>query len=125
MLSISQFKERRKDRKRKQERHLILSAGNIAGTLKKILCLHVLKTLLYLKCPLVSKRIRCVVCLSSCLLLHIPFQLHSLQFILAKCPIRLLKYYTGNWNCRQQIIISNLNLEAHIFLYPGGGRKTK
>ena len=104
--------------------YLILSAGKIAGTLNMCLCPHVSKTLLYSKCSLVSKFIRCIVCLSICLLLHIPFQLHSLQFILAKCPIRLLKYYTGNWNCRLQII-SYLNLEAHIFRYPGAGRKTK
>ena len=38
--------------------------------------MDLLKTLLYFKCPLVSKFICCVVCLLSCLLLHVPFQLH-------------------------------------------------
>ena len=89
--SLSLFNSKKEERKEKEKGHLylILSAGNIAGTLNMCLCPHVLKTLLYFKCHPVSKLIRCVVCLSSCLLLHIPFQLHSLQFILAKCPIRL------------------------------------
>ena len=86
----SRVKTEKREKKRK-ERHLYLSlsAGNIAGVLNICLCAHVLKTLLYFKCPFMSKLIRCVVCLSSCLLLHVPFQLHLLQFILAKCPICL------------------------------------
>ena len=52
------------------------------------------------------------------------FQLHSLQFILAECLIRLLKNYTGNWNGRLQWIIFYLNLEVHVFpLSEGIGRR--
>ena len=56
------FAKTEKREKKTKERHLCLSlaAGNIAGTLNICLCPHVLKTLLYFKCPLVSKIIRCV-----------------------------------------------------------------
>ena len=47
--------------------------------------------------------IHCVVCQSSCLL-HVPFQLHSPQFILAKCPIRLLKILYGKLELSTTII---------------------
>ena len=126
-LSLSQFKERRKKRKRKKERYLylVLSAGNIARTLNMCLCPHVLKTLLYFKMsPRVETYSLC------CLPVELPSFAYSLsasmspQFILAKCLIRLLKYYTENWNCRLQIIILYLNLDAHIFHYPRG-RKMK
>ena len=77
--TFSRFKrkERKKKEKKTKERHLylILSAGNIAGTL--IICLSArIKTLLYFRCRLVSKVIHCVVCLSNCLLLHVPFHFH-------------------------------------------------
>ena len=89
---LSQFKEGRKKRIRKKDICiLILSADNIADTLN--MCPHILKTLLYFISLLVLKFIHCVVCLSSCLL-HVPFQLHSPQFILAKCPIRPFKNIT-------------------------------
>ena len=47
------FKSKDRREKKTKERHLCLSlsAGNIAGTLDVCLCPHVLKTLLYFKCP--------------------------------------------------------------------------
>ena len=71
-------KDRKVERKKKEERDIYVGdclLGNIADPYKFVWTLAI-KTLLYLKCPLVSKFIRCVVCLSSCLLLHVPFQLH-------------------------------------------------
>ena len=50
-----------------------------------------------------SKFIHCVVYLSSCLL-HIPLQLHSPQFILTKCPIRLVKILHGKLELSTMII---------------------
>ena len=71
--------KRQKGEKRKRKRdiclYLILSAGNIAGTLNLLVSARI-KTLLYFRCPLVSKFIHCGVCLSNCLLLYIPFLLH-------------------------------------------------
>ena len=67
------------------------------------MCPPVLKTLLYFISLLVLKFIHCVVYLSSCLL-HVPFQLHSPNVILGKCPIRLLKILHGKLELLTTII---------------------
>ena len=63
-----------------------------------IICLVLIKILLYFKCSLVLKCIRYVVYLSSCLLLHIIFfSFVSISFILAKCLIRLKNITSEFW----------------------------
>ena len=72
-------KDRKVERKEKEERNIYVGnclLGNIADPNKYLFGPRLLKTLLYFKCPLVSKFIRCIVCLSSYLLLRVPFQLH-------------------------------------------------
>ena len=73
--------------------------GNIAGSYKYLFGPRQLKFSLYLKYPLVEIYLLCYLPSVLPSFAYFLFSFISLQFILAKCPIRLLKYYTGNWNC--------------------------
>ena len=101
-LSLSQFKEGRKEKKKRDIYVGDCLLGNIADPYKYLFGPWRIKNLVILY---ISPRVEiyCVVCLSSCLL-HIPFQLHLLQFILAKCPIRLLKILHGKLELSTMII---------------------
>ena len=107
-LSLNLKKVERKEERDIYVRDCLL--GNIADPYKYLFYLGVLKTLLYFISLLVSKFIHCVVYLSSCLL-HIPSQLHSPQFILAKCPICFLKILHGKLELSTTII--NIIISKH------------
>ena len=59
------------------------------------MCPHVLKTLLYFNVPTCWNLFVVLFAYRVTFFLHVPFQLHSPQFILTKCPIHLLKILHG------------------------------